>query len=174
MENNKKVYVNIYCKIYTDTFSDEMFNRKATGEQIYEFLMKDSQHCVDGNGKIIPGDCNLWYLGCNEKFGELVMEDKVWKWSFGESSFDNVEGFVSMLYDKDLVSNQQCRALMDKIAEGRLIDIMYDIKDYLICKREGRSWFKTQNASGFRDEMKRFVTNVESDLQNGGYQVYRQ
>jgi len=63
---------------------------------------------------------------------------------------------------------------MNKISEGRLIDNMYDIKDYLICKREGRSWFKTQNASGFRDEMKRFVTNVESDLQNGGYQVYRQ
>ena len=173
MKNNKKVYVNIYCKIYTDSFSDEMLNRKVTGQEIYEFLMNDSQHCLDDNRKIIPGDCNLWYLGCNEKFGELVLENKVWKWSFGESSFDNVQAFVSMLYDKDLISKQQCRALMDKIAEGRLIDNMYDIKDYLICKREGRSWSKTENALRFRDEMKRFVTNVESNLQNGGYQVYR-
>jgi len=173
MPNIKKVFVSIYCKIYTDSFSDEMFNRKATGQQIYKFLMKDSQHCLDDNGKIIPGDCNLWFLGCNEKFGELVLEDNVWKWSFGESSFDNVQAFVSMLYDKDLISKQQYWALMDKIDEGRLIDNMYDIKDYLICKREGRSWSKTQNASRFRDEMKRFVTDVEANLQNGGYQVYR-
>ena len=173
MGNNKKVYANIYCKIYTDTFSDEMFNRKATGQEIYEFLIKDSQNCLDDNGKIIPGDCNLWYLGCNEKFGELVLEDKVWKWSFGESSFDNVQAFVSMLYDKDLISKQQYWALMDKIDEGRLIDNMYDIKDYLICKREGRSWSKTANTLSFRDEMKRFVTNVEENLQNGDYQVYR-
>jgi hypothetical protein len=150
-----------------------MFNRKATGQQIYEFLMKDSRHCLDDDGKIIPGDCNLWYLGCNEKFGELVLEDKAWKWSFGESLFDNVQAFVSMLYKKDLISKQQYRALMGKIDEGRLIDNMYDIKDYLICKREGRSWSKTQNASRFRDDMKRFVTNVESNLQNRGYQVYR-
>ncbi len=173
MKNNKKIYVNIYCKIYTDSFSDEMFNRKATGQEIYGFLMKDSQHCLDDNGKIIPGDCNLWYLGCNEKFGELVLEDKVWKWSFGESSFDNVQAFVSMLYENDLISKQQYRELMDKIAEGRLIDNMYDIKDYLICKREGRAWLKTQNASRFRDEMKRFVTNVESNLQNKECKVYR-
>ena len=173
MKNNKKVYVNIYCKIYTDTFSDEMLNRKATGQEIYEFLMKDSQHCLDDNGKIIPGDCNLWYSGCNEKFGELVLEDKIWKWSFGESSFDNVQAFVSMLYEKVLISKQQYGALMNKISEGRLIDNMYDIKDYLICKREGRSWSKTQNATMFRDEMKQFVTDVKKNLQNDGYQVYR-
>jgi len=173
MENSKKVYVDIYCKIYTDSFSDEMFNRKATGQEIYEFLMKDSQHCLDDNGKIIPGDCNLWYLGCNEKFGELVVEDNVWKWSFGESSFDNVEAFVSMLCEKDLISKLLYHALMNKIAKGRLINNMYDIKDYLICKREGRLWSKTENALRFRDEMKRFVTDVEAYFQNRRYQVYR-
>ncbi len=173
MKNNKKAFVSIYCKIFTDTFSDEMFNRKATGQEIYGFMMKDSQHCLDDNGKIIPGNCNLWYLGCNEKFGELVLEDKVWKWSFGESSFDNVQAFVSMLYEKDLISKQQNQALMDKIAEGRLIDNMYDIKDYLICKREGRSWSKTQNASRFRDEMKGLVDAVEAYFQKKGYHLLR-
>ena len=173
MKNNKKVYVSIYCKIYTDCFSDEMFNRKATGQEIYEFLLKDAKQCFDESNKFIPGDCNLWYLGCNEKFGELVLEDKVWKWSFGESSFDNVEAFVSTLYQKKLITGFQFHTLMGKIDEGRQIDNMYDIKDYLVCKREGRLWSKTQKASMFRDEMKRFVTNVESNLQNGGYQVYR-
>ena len=124
MKNNKKVFISIYCKIYNDTFSNDMFNRKATGKQIYEFLMKDSQHCLDDNGKIIPGDCNLWYLGCNEKFGELVLEDKVWKWSFGESSFDNIQAFVSMLYEKDIISKQQYQALMDKIVSD-VIHIVY-------------------------------------------------
>jgi hypothetical protein len=173
MKNNKKVYVNIYCKISTDSFSDEMFNRKATGQEIYDFLMKDCRHCFDEGEHIIPGDYNLWYLGCNEKFGELVLEDKVWEWSFGESSFDNVEAFVSTLYQKKLISGKQFHTLISKIDEGRLIDNMYDIRDYLICKREGRSWSKTQNASGFRDEMKRFVTDVEKNLENGSYQVYR-
>ncbi len=173
MENNKKVYVNIYCKIYTDSFSDEMFNRKATGQEIYEFLMKDSQNCIDENENVIPGDYNLWYLGCNEKFGELVIEDKVWKWSFGGSSFDNVQAFVSMLCEKDLISKLLYHSLMDKIAEGRLIDNMYDIKDYLICKKEGRSWSKTQNASMFRDKMKRFVTNVNAHFREKGYRFIR-
>ena len=165
MKNNKKVFISIYCKIYNDTFSNDMFNRKANGQQIYEFLMKDSQHCLDDNGKIIPGDCNLWYLGCNEKFGELVLEDKVWKWSFGESSFDSVEAFVSTLYQRKLISGMQFHTLMGKIDEGRLIDNMYDIKDYLICKREGRPWSKTANALRFRDEMKRFVTDIEAYFQ---------
>ena len=150
-----------------------MTYRLATGAEIYDFLMEDANLCIGEDGQIIPGDINLWYLGCNEKFGELVLEDKVWKWSFGESSFDNVEAFVSTLYQRKLISGMQFYTLMGKIDEGRQIDNMYDIKDYLICKREGRLWSKTQNASRFRDEMKRFVTNVESNLQNGGYQVYR-
>jgi len=173
MPINKKVFVSIYCKIYTDNFSEEMINRMATGDGIYEFLMKDAGQCFDDSDNPLPGDCNLWYLGCNEKFGHLQLDDKVWRWSFGESSVDNVEAFVSTLYQKKLISGMQFHTLMGKIDEGRLIDNMYDIKDYLICKREGRSWSKTQNASRFRDEMKRFVTDVEENLQTGGYQVYR-
>ena len=42
MPEYKKVFVSIYCKIYTDNFSEEMVNRMATGNEIYEFLMKDA------------------------------------------------------------------------------------------------------------------------------------
>ena len=45
--NNKKVFANIYCKNYTDNFSDEMVDRMATGKEIYEFLMKDARQCFD-------------------------------------------------------------------------------------------------------------------------------
>jgi len=171
MNDIKRAFVSIYCKIYTDTFSNEMIDKKATGKEIFEFLMKDAQHCFDDRDQLISGDCNLWYLGCNEKFGELVLEDKVWKWSFGESSFDNVQAFVSMLYEKNLILKHQYRALMDKIAEGRLIDNMYDIKDYLICKREGRSWIKPENASRFRDEIKSFVNKTLSGMRERGYKI---
>ena len=173
MKESKKVYVSIYCKIYTDNFSEEMVNRKATGQEIYEFLMSYAGQCLDSNGEPILGDCNLWYLGCNEKFGHLALEQNLWFWSFGESSFDKVQAFVSMLFKKGLVSMQQYQTMMDKIAEGRLIDNMYDIKDYLICKREGRSWIKRPGAENFRSDMKQRVFEMERSFQKNGYRVFR-
>ena len=50
--------------------------------------------------------------------------------------------------------------LIDKIAEGKLIDCMYDFADYLICKRDGKPWLKTENASTFRDDIKKMVGGV--------------
>lgn len=172
MTKPNKVFISIYCKIYTDSFSDEMFDQMATGQDIYDFLMKDAQHCYDDNDHLIPGDCNLWYLGCNEKFGELRYGDKVFRWSFGESSFDRVEEFVSIIHKDGLFTEQQFQTLMDKINEGRLIDNMYDIGDYLVCKREGRSWSKTKKACEFRNDMKEFIATTIGYLQGKGYQVY--
>ena len=65
----KKVFTSVYCKIYTDNFSEEMVDQMAASNEIYEFLMKDAGQCFDESGDLIPGDCNIWYLGCNEKFG---------------------------------------------------------------------------------------------------------
>ena len=172
MGKPNKVFVSIYCKIYTDSFSNEMFNRMATGQEIYDFLMKDAQHCYDNDGNLIPGDCNLWYLGCNEKFGELRYGVKVLSWNFGESSFDRVEQFVSMIYRDGHFTEQQFQMLMGKINEGRLIDNMYDIRDYLICRREGRSWSKTKQAFEFRNHMKEFVAMTITCLQHQGYRTY--
>ena len=173
MPNNKKVFVSIYCKIYTDNFSEEMVNRQATGLEIYEFLMSDAQQCFDDNDQIIPGDCNLWYLGCNEKFGHLALEYDLWSWNIGESSFDKVQAFVSMLFKKGLVSMQQHQTLMDKITEGRRINNMWDIKDYLICKREGRSWVKRPGAENFRSDLKQRVLEVERSFRDRCYQFYK-
>jgi hypothetical protein len=173
MKNNKKVYVSIYCKIFTDSFSTEMVNQEASGQAIYDFLMRDARQCFEENGQLVPGDCNLWYLGCNEKSGHLALEYDLWSWNIGESSFDKVQAFVSMLYEKKVVSKQQYRALMDKIDEGRLIDNMYDIKDYIICKKEGRSWVKRPGAENFRSDMKQRVFEVERSFRDKGYQFYK-
>ena len=102
-ESNEKAYVSIYCKIYTNNFSEEMVGREATGEEIYQFLLKDAQCCLP-----LRGDINLWYLGSNEKFGSIIYRNRNWKWSFGEASFDNVEQFVNAVYqDRRYVSHRR-------------------------------------------------------------------
>ena len=172
MPMNKKVFVSIYCKIYTDNFNENMVNRLATGDEIYEFLMKDAGQCSDESGHPIPGDCNIWYLGCNEKFGHLQLERMIWQWSFGGSSFDKVEAFVSMFYQKKLITGFQFHTLMGKIDEGRQIDNMYHIRNYLICRRDGIAWNKMQDAGKFRDEIKQMIGDVETSFQKQGYHFY--
>jgi hypothetical protein len=169
MTNDKKVFVSIYCKIYTDNFSDQMIDQKATGKEIYEFLIKDAGQCFYELGHPISGDCNMWYLGCNEKFGHLQLDDKVWQWSFGESSFDNVEEFVSTLYSKKIITDIQFQNLLAKIDEGRQIDNMYLIRDYLICKRDGLQWVKRSDALEFRNTMKQMIGDVKKSFQKRGY-----
>jgi hypothetical protein len=173
MDKDKKIFVSIYCKIYTDSFGTEMVNVYATGKEIYEFLISDTRQCFDENGELIPGDCRLWYLGCNEKFGHLALEYDLWSWNIGESSFDNVEAFVSILREKQIISKELFQALMGKIDEGREIDNMYDIKDYLICRREGKPWFKRPGAEQFRSDMRQRVFEVERSFRDKGYQFYK-
>jgi len=127
--SDKRAYVSIYCKIYTNNFSDEMIDRYATGKEIYNFLLKDAQCCLP-----IKGDCNLWYLGSNEKFGDIIYNDRVWHWGWGESSFDTVQEFIEAIYKDGLFTKGQYLKLLAKIAEGRLIEDMYQIGDYLSKK----------------------------------------
>lgn len=136
----KKSAVSIWCKIYTNNFSEEMINRMATGQEIFDFLMEDSGSCFDDQGNKIPGDLNLWYLGCNEKYGGLVYKDNIWSWGFGGASFDYVEMFIYSAYLDGMFSNGQYETLICKVKEGRFIGDMYRIKDYLICRREGKPW----------------------------------
>ena len=106
MDPDKRVFVSIYCKIYANSFSEKMINVYATGTEIYDFLMKSAGVCFDPDGFPLPGDCNLWYLGCCEKFGHMVLGDDVWNWSHGQSSFDTVEAFVLKLHEKGLSTDR--------------------------------------------------------------------
>jgi hypothetical protein len=149
-----------------------MVNRLATGDEIYEFMMKDAVQSFDESGNLIPGDCNLYYLGCCQKFGCIQLDDKVWSWSFGESSFDTVEAFISMLYQKKLISGSRFHTLMSKIDEGRRIDNMYYIGDYLICKRDGIPWTKKPDVTDFRITIKEMIGGVEASFHKQGYRFY--
>ena len=129
---SKKAPVSIWCKIYTNNFSEEMTNRVATGEEIYDFLTEDSGNCFDDDGNMIKGDINLWYLGCNEKFGEMRYGYRVWRWGMGEASFLNVMLFCSWLYMDGFFTRNQFEALIAKIEEGHAIGDMYRIRDHLV------------------------------------------
>ena len=129
--SDKRAYVSIYCKIYTENFSDEMIDRYATGKEIYNFLLKDAKCCLP-----LKGDCNLWYLGSNEKFGNIIYNDRVWHWGWGESSFDTVQEFIEAIYKDGLFTKGQYLKLLAKIEEGRTIGDMYQITDYLSGKNK--------------------------------------
>ena len=137
----RKAYVSIYCKIYAENFSNEMLDREATGKEIYNFLMKDAGLCLP-----LTGDCNLWYLGSCEKFGNIIYKDKTWHWSFGEASFDIVKEFVRTVYDDGLFTEEQYRNLLAKIKEGQNFDDMYFIGDYLYKKNKPTTNTEKENS----------------------------
>jgi hypothetical protein len=166
MPNEKKVFVSIYCKLPEDVFSREMVNQMATGKEIYDFLMKDAGLAHDENGEIIPGDCNLWYLGSNEQYGILQFKDFIDSWEVGDSSFDRVEAYVSRIYLGGVFSDDQYCRLLDKSFEGRRIDNLHDIPRYLEAKRKGKRWIKTKEALHFRERVRRFALRVHQHLQH--------
>ena len=127
--SDKRASVSIYCKIYTENFSQAMIDRYATGKEIYNFLLRDAKCCLP-----LKGDCNLWYLGSNEKFGHIIYNERVWHWSWGEASFDTVQEFIDTVYKDGLFTERQYQKLSAKIEEGRLIEDMYQIGDYLSKK----------------------------------------
>ena len=137
--SDKRAYVSIYCKIYTNNFSDEMIDRFASGKEIYNFLLKDANCCLP-----VKGDCNLWYLGSNEKFGDIIYNDRVWHWGWGESSFDTVQEFIDAIYKDGLFTRRQYKNLSAKIEEGRTIGDMYQITDYLSGKNKPSTTTNTE------------------------------
>ena len=128
---HEKAFISLFVKIYTNNFSEEMIDRYATGKEIYDFLLKDAKCCLP-----LRGDINLFYLGCSEKFGSIIYRNRVWNWSFGEASFDNVEQFINAVYQDGLFTEKQYQRLMKKIEEGREIGDMYLIGEYLARKRK--------------------------------------
>ena len=169
MSDEKKVLVSIYCKIFNDSFGDGMIKRIATGKEIYDFLMKDAGLSVNENGELIPGDCNLWYLGCNDRFGCLRYNDHILKWGTGESSFAILEAFITLLYIDRVFSQEQYEALIEKSKEGRLFDNMYDIPKYLKAKQEGKPWARTKEAREFRLKAKRFASRISNNVEEEGF-----
>jgi hypothetical protein len=132
----EKFEVSIYCKIYTDSF--EILGGEVTGDELYEYLIRDSGNAFDSEGIQQKGDPNIWYLGCNEKFGEIAYRNTFYrKWGYGDSSFDNIEVFVQSVYTDNFFTVDQYQHLLILIEEGRKIGCMYEIAKHLETKNQG-------------------------------------
>ena len=172
MNNERREYVSIYCKIYAEGFSNEIIDTYATGTEVYNFLMRDSGHTFDKVGNSIPGDSNIWYLGCNEKFGEIQYKGFCIEWGHGDSSFVNVTAFVEAMFNDNFITKEQHNNLIEKIKEGMLIDNMYDIGDYLVTKHSGKKWKKTKESETFRSHFKELLSTVKESMSEQGFNNY--
>ena len=162
-----KIMFGCYVKIYTENFSDEMCDVSIKDEdKIVEFLLQDCGCAFDDNDKLIPGDKNLWYLGTNEKHGFIQVGVKVWKWGWGNSSWDTVHNVILEL-SKLGMSSENFTKLNNAYMEGmKNFSFMYDIKDYL---QRGDHWKHPGNAA--RKESTDFFNNAKQTLKNDGYKV---
>jgi len=135
-ESRRSIYTEIYCKIYTDNF--EPLYGVYNGKEIFDFLLKSAKcSFYPYNSSILyEGDLNLWYLGCNEKFGGIVYGDKNLEWNSG-GSFDYIQKFIDDLYSMKIFNDNEYKILNEKIQEGRKINDMYEIGRYLYCKENG-------------------------------------
>lgn len=169
MENEIRVLM--YCKVYTDNFS--YHPKYMNGKEIFDFLMTDLG-CIfeeneEGDPNPIPGDLRLWYLGCNEKHGVLEVENETWEWKRGDSNFDRVQEFINAVNRRGVFTEEQYNTLIEKIEEGRKIDWMYDIGDYLQCKVQGKVWKNKSKKE--REESSKFFSKVLEGFKSMGYDV---
>jgi len=118
---------------------------------------------------LIPGDLNIWYLGCNEKFGVIQYKGKEWKWNFGESSFDRVREAIMYMHQDLFITTKQFIKLMKACNEGELIDDAYSIGDYLETKSSWwRSWKKPNE---WRSSSKEYFNIVKKDLEKENFKI---
>ena len=80
---------------------------------------------------------------------------------------------MTMLYLDKLITDEQYQTLLSKIEEGKEFDCIYDLKDYLIAKREGKHWVKTIEAETFRAEMKKYVNRIRKYFDSQGMIFHR-
>ena len=161
MSEPEKVFVSIQCKVHDRLLSDEMINRAVSGPEIYNFLMKDAQLCLDDNGGPITGDWNIYYLGFIESSGQLSFSQNEWHFKSGECSFNIIEEFLTKLYEQDIFNARQYYTLLDKVIEGRRIESVNELKKYLICKRDGIPWVNRMKAKNFVEYVKLWVVDIK-------------
>lgn len=181
----KKALVTIYCKIGCDQFpvppwmsASEDTMRPCTGDEIVAYLLSDTEYAWDeATDKPIGGDRNIWTLCTNEKMGQLT----IWKnlesdevdyevtWRMGSHHVDKVEAFITELARREIISTEQFNTLISecRFADANF-DIHYDIRDYLIAVKEGKTWSKP---IGRMDGSKRFFQGVDETLKKSGFTI---
>jgi hypothetical protein len=164
MSEPEKVFVSIRCKVHDNSISNEMRNRVVTGDEVFDFLRKDAQLCLDDNGELLPGDCNIYYMGFIESSGQLCFSQNHWYYKSGECSFNIIEEFISKLYEEDILNSRQYYTLLDKVIESRRIETVTELKNYLICKRDDIAWAHRMKAKNIAEYLKLSLIDIKEYL----------
>lgn len=156
------MFCDIYCKIYTDCY-DYLFGDNKSSDDLYNHLASDANMAMDNSGNPILGDKNIWYLGCNEKFGNIVIKlddgsEFDVSWGYGESSFQNVRDMLTFCNTHGIFTKEQSSHLLSLIEEGEKINGMYEISNYLVAKRDNIKWEIPE--STMREDFIKYMGNV--------------
>jgi len=167
------ITVEIYAKIYTDTFP--AVYGEVTSDEFYQYLISDCNHCFDEELKIIPGDKIIWYLGCNEKVGSIIitiLNGKYFKcsWGMGESSFKNIRQMLHFCIKNEIFTIEQYDYLLTLVMEGEQINSIYLIRKYLECKYAGQTWIGNGDDNGMRKGIKEMLTTVKKSFKGYKYE----
>ena len=183
----KKMMCSIYIKIGCESFpNNPWYDEKdealypVSGKEIYDFLMSDCESTypceedlpkdIDPSEHRLEGDKIIWYLGCNEKHGNIELGKKEWKWGWGESSFDTIKDFVDELLTQEMINHDQYNKLIKEIKFANDTFVLhYDISDYLRHKKYGISYNPNKSA---KIESKAYHANVNDKLEKKGYKIY--
>jgi len=169
----QKAFVRIYCKVFCDEFLDDGFaeGKLATGDEIHAFLSKELGFAIDPDTEEpLPGDYAIWYLGCNEKFGVLAVNEIYLRWGFGESNWDRVLLFLRELSDRSIITIPQYIHLIGLVEEGmNAFDDMYEIPAYLKAKRDKLPWTKKQTDT--KDRIKVMIGAVKQQFESQGFEI---
>jgi hypothetical protein len=163
-----------YAKIYAESFPGLPWkeNEEIDSEMVMNYLLSDVGCCVrEEDGFDLRGDLVIWYLGCNEKGGYIKFNGHETSWSFASSSFDLVEEEITKMFKVGFFSESQHQTLIEKINEGRKIDYMYDIRDYLLAKLEGKEWKKSNE--NWRVKSGEFFKGVMSGFKERGFTILK-
>jgi len=148
----------VYCKIYAENFPTTIDGNIISGQELYDFLI-DSCGCTE-----MEGDLNIWYIGSNEKHGCLMLNDRIWEWGWGDSSFITVLEFIQYAYEFEALTFDQLNDLIEKIIEGHKIGGMYHIDSYLELKSDGRERDWVNPERNWKQISKKFFSNVLTSI----------
>ena len=175
-DNDELVYINMYAKIFTDSFPPIAFF--VNDEDLFNCLLAPTiVGCEDGDCEkeiIAPA---IWLLGTNEKVGFIIImtrDNKKFerRWSVGESSWQNVIDMMEFIRNNELLTIDQLKTVYDILQEGiENFDSMYDIFDFIKAKENNLDWKHPHSGEEMRDQIKKNFEVIKQYFESKGYTI---
>ncbi len=158
-----------YCKIYDDKFPNKhMYNSLVSETDIVDFLLSDAECNYDYNGEKLFGNHNIWYLATCDDFGYININKKSpsLSWRAGGSSWTYIKDMI-LDFSEAGMNPINTKRLNKVIIEGmRAFDSMYNIKDYLISKKNNEVWIHPEILN-IKEKLSMFIEFKENWKRDG-------